>query len=110
MLWADRNTVLHEHKIRSGKSTAEAIIAYLKELDEMEVRKLTSMGQKARWNPPSGAIVKANFDGSFDTRQSRACSGVVVRDCTGSVLVSCTVLHRDVASPFAAEAMACFSA
>lgn len=54
-----------------------------------------------------GQVAKVNFDGAYDMRNHQSASGIVVRDSKGHVLISCTELHREVASPFAAEVIAC---
>ncbi|KAH1032175.1 hypothetical protein J1N35_044349 [Gossypium stocksii] len=46
------------------------------------------------------------FDAAFDQQSFRSVSGLVVRDVGGKILASKSVLHSDVASPFAAEAHA----
>ncbi|MBA0686317.1 hypothetical protein Goari_013926, partial [Gossypium aridum] len=57
--------------------------------------------------PPTGSIVKINFDGAFEKESFRSCSGIVARNAHGEVLVSRAVFHPNVGSPFAAEAIAC---
>lgn len=50
------------------------------------------------------------FDAAFDQQSFCSVSGLVVRDVVGNILASKSVLHSDVASPFAAEAHAGFQA
>lgn len=50
--------------------------------------------------------VVISFDGAFDQQLSRSASGLLVRDMRGDILVSKSVIHENVASPFAAEAHA----
>ncbi|KAG8475925.1 hypothetical protein CXB51_032702 [Gossypium anomalum] len=52
-------------------------------------------------------VVKVNFDGAYDARNHQSASGIMVRDSKGHVLISFTEFHRGVASPFAAEPIAC---
>ncbi|MBA0692411.1 hypothetical protein Goari_009977 [Gossypium aridum] len=35
---------------------------------------------EAKWRPPTGLIVKINFDGAFEKKSSRPCSGIVARN------------------------------
>lgn len=100
--------MVHEQKRRSGKMIADAITTYLKKLDEIRIRRLTIFRPKVGWKPPLGSTVKTNFDSSFDRYTFRSCSGVMVRDISGVVLVSRSIIHQNVASPFMAEAIACF--
>ncbi|MBA0675146.1 hypothetical protein Goari_016704 [Gossypium aridum] len=72
------------------------------------VKAFTSSGKAAQWVPLFRAFIKINFDGAFDRCCFRSSSGVVARSVEGVVLVSSTVLHEDIGSAFAAEALACF--
>lgn len=54
--------------------------------------------------------IKINFDAAYDPQQFRSRSGMVVRNDRGKVLASKFVFHKDVASSFAVEALACSQA
>ncbi|KAA3466902.1 reverse transcriptase [Gossypium australe] len=82
-------------------------IAILKNLMELEKKFKKTSTVKIKWSHPPGQGVKINFDGAFDERSKYSASGVVVRDCSGQVLISSIEIHRGVASTFAAEAIAC---
>lgn len=110
MLQGNRNTVVHEQKIRSDKMIADPIIAFLEEIDEIKIKKLTVSNLRDGQKPLIGATVKVNFDGSFDICNSKSCSGVVVRDSSGEVLFSRSIIQQNVTSPFAVDAIACFQA
>ncbi|MBA0630302.1 hypothetical protein Godav_002416, partial [Gossypium davidsonii] len=50
------------------------------------------------------------FDATFDIRNSRSASVLVVRDQNGVIKASKSILHSNVSSPFVAEACACLEA
>ncbi|MBA0596233.1 hypothetical protein Gorai_013062, partial [Gossypium raimondii] len=79
---------------------------YLRELDDTEVRIYTRSRMEAKWRPPTGSIIKINFDGAFEKKSSRSCSGIVARNTHGEVLVSRAIIHLNVGSPFATESIA----
>ncbi|KAA3477308.1 reverse transcriptase [Gossypium australe] len=60
-----------------------------------------------KWRNPPGQSIKINFDAAFEERSRLSASGIVVRDSSGSVLLSSTALHKDVDSAVVAEAIAC---
>ncbi|PPD75528.1 hypothetical protein GOBAR_DD27548 [Gossypium barbadense] len=61
----------------------------------------------AKWRHPTGSIVKINFDGVFEKERCRLCSGIIARNAHDEVPISRAVIHPNVGSPFAAEAIAC---
>ncbi|MBA0549038.1 hypothetical protein Golob_020099 [Gossypium lobatum] len=77
-------------------------------LTETSVFMKDRSGKVTQWVPLFRAFIKINFDGAFDKCRFRSSSRVVVRSVEGVVLVSSTVLHEDIGSTFAAEALACF--
>ncbi|MBA0784886.1 hypothetical protein Gotri_027092 [Gossypium trilobum] len=77
------------------------------EITSLERRDQNFTGGKIRWKRPQGGFIKINFDGAFDKNQNRSASGVVVRDSEGQILLSCTEIHENISSAFAAEAIAC---
>ncbi|MFQ6636056.1 hypothetical protein Gotur_013265 [Gossypium turneri] len=62
------------------------------------------------WKHPPGQFVNINFDAAFDENVRQSAVGVVARDSQGNALLSITELHHQVASAFAAEAIACRTA
>lgn len=62
------------------------------------------------WCPPNGSDIKVNFDAAFDEAQALSASKVVARNSSGEILASKTMVHRGVASSFAAEAHTCLQA
>ncbi|MBA0596574.1 hypothetical protein Gorai_013389, partial [Gossypium raimondii] len=55
-------------------------------------------------------MVPINFDAAFSQQHFRSTSGLVFRNERGEVIVSKSILTNRIASPFAAEAFACFQA
>ncbi|PPR83317.1 hypothetical protein GOBAR_AA37390 [Gossypium barbadense] len=109
-VWGDRNKRVHEGKVSNGKDTASFINSYIKELTDFENRDLKRRKEVRKWTYPQREFVKINFDGAYKETQNRSASGIVGRDSEGNVLLSYSKIHDDVSSPFAAEAMACWTA
>ncbi|KAA3483546.1 reverse transcriptase [Gossypium australe] len=61
----------------------------------------------SRWKHPPYQVVKINFDGAYDVKEQLSASGIMARDSEGEVLASKSKVHKNVASAFAAEALAC---
>ncbi|PPD84526.1 hypothetical protein GOBAR_DD18535 [Gossypium barbadense] len=106
-IWGDRNKRVHEGKVSTGKEVANFINSYMGEITSLERRDLNFTRGKIRWKRPQGGFIKINFDGAFNKSQNRSASGVVVRDSEGKILLSCTEIHENILSAFAAEAIAC---
>ncbi|MBA0808863.1 hypothetical protein Gohar_024567 [Gossypium harknessii] len=104
--WSERNKLIHDRKQKSRKDISYTIGWYLRELDDTEVRMYTRSRMEAKWRPPTGLIVKINFDGAFEKKSSRLCSGIVARNAYGEVLVSRAIIHPNIGSPSATEAIA----
>ncbi|TYH31892.1 hypothetical protein ES288_A01G207900v1 [Gossypium darwinii] len=79
-------------------------ISYVKETDECEIKKLTRESVNMEWCPSNGPNIKMNFDTAFDMSQAKSISGVVAKNASREILVSKTVAHEEVASPFVVEA------
>ncbi|MBA0789241.1 hypothetical protein Gotri_025232 [Gossypium trilobum] len=109
-VWGDRNKRVHEGKVSNGKDTASFINSYIKELTDFENRDLKKGKEIRKWMYPQSEFVKINFDGAYKETQNRSASGIVVRDSEGHVLLSYSKIHDGVSSPFAAEAIACWTA
>lgn len=89
-----------------GDSILNWILSYVKELDGLNEKFLTSKTDEVYWHPPSSGRVKIDFDASYDRLTARSASGLVAGDSVGEVLASTTILHNDVPSLFVAEAHA----
>ncbi|PPD68766.1 hypothetical protein GOBAR_DD34353 [Gossypium barbadense] len=109
-LWAlrlDRNRNLHEGKNQSGMGVVNFINDYIRELEGLEVRKDTLVGEEEKWKALEGSLIKINCDAFFDRHGHKAALGVVIRNGRGDILVSTTRLNTEVGSTFDAEALAC---
>ncbi|MBA0736547.1 hypothetical protein Gogos_010089, partial [Gossypium gossypioides] len=71
---------------------------------------LASKTDNKRWRHQHCEFIKINFDGAYNESQNRSASGILVRDAEGRVLLSCSEIHNDITSAFAAEAIACWKA
>lgn len=106
-LWNERNKRLHERTFKSAKEMVTFILYYIKEIDKSEECKHTSIIHQSQWQPLRYDVVKINFDANFDVRNYRSESGVVARNQSRRVLASTAIIHEQVASAFAAKAIAC---
>ncbi|PPS01776.1 hypothetical protein GOBAR_AA18884 [Gossypium barbadense] len=104
-IWSDRNKIVHEKQSKTGRKIADDLLCYLVEIDKSELDGPTRISANDQWIPPHGELIKVNFDGAFDKDCFQSCFGIVARNAGGRVLVSRTVLHENVASAFAAEAL-----
>ncbi|KAA3461726.1 reverse transcriptase [Gossypium australe] len=83
------------------------LLNYVKELDGVKSRSVKSPKAVNKWKHPHHPVVKINFDGAFAAKEHLSASGIVARDSEGSVLLSKSRIHEQVASAFEAEALAC---
>nr|KJB80247.1 hypothetical protein B456_013G088900 [Gossypium raimondii] len=60
--------------------------------------------------PPADPFIRINFDTTFDQKEFRSSSGVIVKNERGEVLLTKSTLHGEVASSFVAETLACSQA
>ncbi|KAK9018375.1 hypothetical protein V6N11_001351 [Hibiscus sabdariffa] len=63
--------------------------------------------QSVSWQAPPEDIYKFNFDTSFNSPYRLATSGVIGRDRTREIMVSCVVPHSNVLDTLMAESLAC---
>ncbi|XP_012487873.1 uncharacterized protein LOC105801085 [Gossypium raimondii] len=68
--------------------------------------KAESYKSTSKWKKPPDQFVKINFDAAYDGKSKQSAAGIVARDNEGKVLLSCSMIYKHVASPFAAEALA----
>ncbi|KAA3470487.1 reverse transcriptase [Gossypium australe] len=80
---------------------------YIQELDGVKNKAVKLPKVVSRWKHPPYHVVKINFDGAYDMKEQLSASGIVARDSEGEVLASKSKIHKNVASAFAAEALAC---
>lgn len=54
--------------------------------------------------------IKVNFDATFDKRMFKSCSGIVTKNSKGQVIVSHSVVQKNLGLAFVSEALACLEA
>ncbi|XP_012477492.1 uncharacterized protein LOC105793109 [Gossypium raimondii] len=79
-IWGDRNNRVHNKVNKSGKEIGRFVSSYITELD--------GIGK------------------TYDGKSKQSTAGIVARNNEGKVLLSCSMIYQQVASPFAAEALA----
>ncbi|XP_016694556.2 uncharacterized protein [Gossypium hirsutum] len=107
MLWYSRNQLVHERRNTTGRDLAHNIQRHLAEFEGLKnLKKSESINRsyKTQEGIPSTRIY---FNAAFDSRTFSSATGLVGWDLRGNLMVLKTVIHRDVPSPFAAEAYAC---
>ncbi|KAA3469669.1 reverse transcriptase [Gossypium australe] len=109
-IWTSRNRFIHEGEIKSGSQIAYYVINYLKELDGLNMHLPVRWIHKGRWVASNGLTVKINFDVAFNRQRNESCSGIVVQNERAEGICSRTVMHANIPSVFAAEAVACLQA
>ncbi|PPD69772.1 hypothetical protein GOBAR_DD33348 [Gossypium barbadense] len=109
-IWGDRNKRVHEGKVSNGKEIANFINSYIIEITGFEKKDPRIIKENRRWTYPQWEFIKINFDGTYKESQNRSASGIVARDSEGKVLLSCSEIHNDVLSAFAAKVIACWKA
>lgn len=110
MIWSSRNKSIHKGRQYRGLDIAEGVQRYLRELEGLEFKQITRFVVVESWTPPLDSSVRINFDASYCQDLDRSGSGIVVRSPMGEILATKQTLHRGVASPFAAEGLACLEA
>ncbi|MFQ6648037.1 hypothetical protein Gotur_021851 [Gossypium turneri] len=109
-IWRERNKRVHVKANRSWKEIANFIKRYISELNGIEEKVPKILTGVRKWKHPLGQFVKINFDAAYDGNLCQSTVGIVARDSEGNVLLSFTEIHHQVASAFAAEAIACQTA
>ncbi|KAG8498180.1 hypothetical protein CXB51_006960 [Gossypium anomalum] len=110
LIWANRNKLIYEGKSSTSQDISKQIISYISELEGIKNKELI-LEANAR---PKQYIQRVNvaiyFNAAFDSQNFRSASGLVVKDEGGRTIATKSILHVNVASPFAAEAHAGFQA
>ncbi|MBA0818332.1 hypothetical protein Gohar_019436 [Gossypium harknessii] len=110
ILWTSRNKFLYEGKISTSRDISKQIKSYILEIEgirERELTLVTNTKTSQRLQRENTAIF---FDAAFDSQYNRSASGLVVKEQEGKVVAAKSILHGNVASPFAAEAYAGYQA
>lgn len=110
IIWNARNKLIHEDKKITGSELASQVLAMVEENKAIVNRKLTSTAVLSIWEPTIDGFIRINFDAAFNPQQFKAATGLVVRDSSGAVLVSKSVIDDRIATPFASEASDCVHA
>ena len=79
-------------------------------LSKLNILLCTLGGENQRWSYPQESFININFDGAYDKSQNRSASGIVARDSERNILFSCSEIHSNISSAFAAEAITCWRA
>ncbi|KAA3468695.1 glycine, alanine and asparagine-rich protein-like [Gossypium australe] len=95
-----------ESKNTTSRDISKQISSYISELKGIEERTLILKEDRGPKHDDRRTTVAIYFDAAFDQQAFKYASGLVVRDVGGKILASKSVIHSDVASPFAAEAHA----
>ncbi|MFQ6626288.1 hypothetical protein Gotur_005883 [Gossypium turneri] len=90
------------------KKLQTSSVATLLSLLVSKKRKSVIITENKRWRHPHCEFIKINFDGAYNESQYRSASGIVAKDAKGKVFLSCSEIHNDITSAFAAEAIACW--
>ncbi|KAH1130159.1 hypothetical protein J1N35_001537 [Gossypium stocksii] len=100
------NQLMHEKVNTTARDLSQKIQYHVPKFEgtrEIKASSNREINQKAEEVLP---LVKIQFDAAFDNREFRSALGLVVWGTTNEYLASKSVLHTNVASPFAAEAHA----
>ncbi|MBA0575090.1 hypothetical protein Golob_024235, partial [Gossypium lobatum] len=107
MMFQSENKRVHEGKVSNGKEVARFVNNYIIELTGFEKRDSKIIKENKRWKYPQWEFIKINFDGAYNQNQNRSATVVVARDSEGKILLSCSEIHNEISSAFAAGAIAC---
>ncbi|KAE8705869.1 hypothetical protein F3Y22_tig00110415pilonHSYRG00090 [Hibiscus syriacus] len=109
VVWSTRNKVVHEGLVSSINHTRSFIEVYTREIGcfAASIDSAVTKSQ-AMWQAPEEGMVKFNFDSAYHAQSMEVVSGVIGRDSTCCVLVSCTVPYTFVKDAFVAETLSCF--
>lgn len=103
MIWYECNKWVHEGNKRHGSKIAISVRLYLKEFEKSQNKFVPYYGRhQCCWEPPPPSFIKINFDAAFSKEECKSCSGLVIKDYNGQVVVT----HKNIPSPFVAEAIA----
>ncbi|XP_052877265.1 uncharacterized protein LOC128283890 [Gossypium arboreum] len=105
-LWNSRNKFIHEQKIETGRELSLIVRNYIAELEGLRTKASTLKPSSSHRYQEGGTSVTIQFDTAFDCRNFKSTSGLVVWGRGGRLMATKTVLHRNVQSPFPAEALA----
>ncbi|KAL4301987.1 hypothetical protein GQ457_10G016720 [Hibiscus cannabinus] len=107
-VWGVRNKLIHESISPDIAMVVSFIKNYVAEFEASQVVLYKpSPSSSSRWLPPSGNMIKVNFDAAFDSHMLSSSSGIVFRNHEGFLLVVAVFPHSHIPNPCVAEAQAC---
>ncbi|KAK8690288.1 hypothetical protein V6N13_088985 [Hibiscus sabdariffa] len=107
-IWSFRNRLVHENVLPALDSYVLFIRNYAAEYTTSQlVLNHPSHPSPSHWNPPSGNLIKVNFDAAFDTNSFSSSSDIVFRNNEGLLMAVAVFPHSHVPYLCVAEAQAC---
>ncbi|MBA0700923.1 hypothetical protein Goari_027487 [Gossypium aridum] len=94
-------------KNTTGRDLAQNIQRHLAEFEGLKNLKKNASINRSHKTQEGIPRTRIYFDAAFDSRTFSSATGLVGWDLRGNLMVLKTVIHRNVPSPFAAEAYAC---
>ncbi|KAG8479140.1 hypothetical protein CXB51_029003 [Gossypium anomalum] len=104
-LW--ENQIMHERKNTTGRELAQNIRRHMAEYEGAKVLQFPGNINRYYRSKEDIPRVTIQFDAAFDSRNYKSATGLVVWGLRGELLVSKTIIHNIIPSPFAAEAYVC---
>ncbi|KAK9029178.1 hypothetical protein V6N11_026299 [Hibiscus sabdariffa] len=110
-VWGVRNKLIHKSISPDIAMVVSFIKNYVAEFEASQVVSYKpSLSSSSRWLPPSGNLIKVNFDTVFDSHMLSSSSGIVFRNHEGLLLAVAVYPHSHIPNPCVAEAQACLDA
>ncbi|KAA3453417.1 reverse transcriptase [Gossypium australe] len=108
-LWFRHNKLIHEGVKFQLEEVVDFIRGYAQEILLVHTNSQIAVKHHLQdhWKAPEVGFIKINFDASFVSKDRRAVTAVIARNCKGTILGVETYLFEDIADPFTAEARAC---
>ncbi|KAH1130818.1 hypothetical protein J1N35_002196 [Gossypium stocksii] len=100
------NKFIHEGIIQSGSQMVGFIRNYIKEIDGLSKCLPVCHFHTGRWVASKEPFLKIKFDAAFNKNKNMSCLGLVVRNAKAEVFCSKIIIHENIPSSFATEAMA----
>ncbi|MBA0746631.1 hypothetical protein Gogos_009133 [Gossypium gossypioides] len=107
LIWFSRNQLIHERKNTTKRALVLNIQRHMAEYEGLKVLKNNESISRSYTIQEVILRRKIHFDAAFNSRIFRSASGLVGWYLRGNLMVLKMVIHRNVPSPFAAEAYAC---
>lgn len=96
--------MVHERLFHKGDVIARKIIVSVKVNDELVKDSSTYCGPLRVWTPSGNGTIRINFNATFNPSLFSFAAETMVRDSSGSILTSMSVVEDQVATPFTVEA------